>query len=115
MKAAAKNTAISKRTISVITEETPAEASTHSQDAEMTPITFSRDVVVKHVTTTITAMMALHLRSILVSPSCALKASFVLSVLVLDSVLMISVLLPVLVVQVLDPSVQDRVTNRLHS
>lgn len=89
MKAAAKNTAISKRTISVITEETPAAAITHSQDAEISPTTFSRDVVVKHVTTTITAMMALHLRSILVSPSCALKASFVLSVLVLDSVLMV--------------------------
>lgn len=87
--AATKNTAISKRTISVITEETPAAASTHSQDAEISPTTFSRDVVVKHVTTTITAMMALHLRSILVSPSCAPKASFVLSVLVLDSVLMV--------------------------
>lgn len=55
----------------------------------MSPSVFSRDVVVKHVTTTITAMMAPHLRSILVSPSCALKASFVLSVLVLDSVLMV--------------------------
>lgn len=89
MKEATKNAAISKTTISVITEETPAAAITHSQDAEISPTTFSRDVVVKHVTTTITAMMALHLRSILVSPSCALKTSFVLSVLVLDSVLMV--------------------------
>ena len=89
MKAATKNTAISKRTINVTTDETPAAAITHSQDAEISPTTFSRDVVVKHVTTTITAMMALHLRSILVSPSCVLKASFVLSVLVLDSVLMV--------------------------
>ena len=107
MKAAARNTT----TVPVMTEEIPAAAITHSQDAEISPTTFSRDVVVKHVTTTITAMMALHLRSILVSPSCALKTSFVLSVLVLYSVLMISVLLPVLVVQVLDPSVQNRVTN----
>ena len=89
MKEATKNATISKTTISVITEETPAAASTHNQDAETSPIAFSRDVVVKHVTTTITAMMAPHLRSILVSPSCALKASFVLSVLVLDSVLMV--------------------------
>lgn len=89
MKAATKNTAISKRTINVTTDETPAAAITYSQDAGTSPITFNSDVVVKHVTTTITAMMTLHLRSILVSPSCALKASFVLSVLVLDSVLMV--------------------------
>lgn len=69
-KAAAKNTAISKRTISVITEETPAAASTHSQDAETSPIAFSRDVVVKHVMTTIAAMMALHLRRRLLSSFC---------------------------------------------
>lgn len=88
-KAAANNIAISKRTTNVATDEAPAAATTHSQDAEISPTTFSRDVVVKHVTTTITAMMALHLRSILVSPSCILKASFVLSVLVLDSVFMV--------------------------
>ena len=125
MKAATKNTAISKRTINVTTDETPAAAITHNQDAETSPITFNSDVVVKHVTTTIAVMMAPHLRRILVSSSCVLKtlsvllltpdASIsVLSALVLDSVSMISVLLSVLVVQVLNPSVQDRVTNRLH-
>lgn len=89
MKEATKNAAISKTTISVITEETPAAAITHNQDAETSPITFNSDVVVKHVTTTIAVMMAPHLRRILVSSSCVLKASFVLSVLVLDSVLMV--------------------------
>lgn len=33
MKAATKNTAISKRTINVTTDETPAAAITHNQDA----------------------------------------------------------------------------------
>ena len=122
MKAATKNTAISKRTINVTTDETPAAAITYSQDAGTSPITFNSDVVVKHVTTTIAVMMAPHLRRILVSSSCVLKtlsvllltpdASIsVLSALVLDSVSMISVLLSVLVVQVLNPSVQNRVAN----
>ena len=91
MKEATKNAAISKTTISVITEETPAAAITHNQDAETSPIAFSRDVVVKHVMTAITAMMAPHLRSILVSPSCAPKVLSLLlsSPAVSSSVLMI--------------------------
>lgn len=91
MKAATKNTAISKRAINVTTDETPAAAITYSQDAETSPIAFSSDVVVKHVTTTTATTMTPHLKSILLSSSCIPKT---LSVLLLtpdasNSVLMI--------------------------
>lgn len=96
MKAATKNTAISKRTINVTTDETPAAAITYSQDAETSPIAFSSDVVVKHVTTTTATTMTPHLKSILLSSSCIPKTLSVLlltpdasSALVLDSVLMV--------------------------
>lgn len=110
-KAAARNTAASKTTSPAITDEITAAASTQSQDTEMTPSTFSSDVVAKHATTITAAMTVVHLNRTLLSSSCALKAP---SVMLLKSALTISALPPVLTVQALDPSIQNHITDRLH-